>query len=1174
MTALETLRSALQAGAAVVAIAAPAPALAQAVTFNIPSRDLDGALQQFAVATDREILYAPVLVANRRSPGLVGQFTPEEALKRLLTGTNLEYRRVSPKVFVLQRGSGPVVARTSINNMQEAPGTPTTSARAPIGQGSLSGVARDAATGTPLAGARVSIEGTNLSTATDERGVYRFPAIPAGDYVVVFDYLGDPLQRSQVTVAAGEAASGDFMRGAGEETDIVVVGYASAIQRALNEQRTAPNASTVVSEDFLGGFPAETVSEALRRVPGVAFGRDPDSGEGSRITVRGFSSEAINVQVNGLELNGTNFERTIDLGGYLADNISKITIHKTLLPSHESTGSGGLVQIETRSGLDYGKFQFTASVEGERPVESGFGREYQANATLAGRLTPSLGIAASVAYRDTNRRGFDQSVLDATPQVLPAGFTSVFTVPFDQTFPFDEEFNSRLVTNLNVTDRVRDETSLLLGVNLAWDVADHTRLRLDAQRNELESFNFTSRTAIAFLTGGFDMPIPELGGEVRRRTVLNSFRPSIAPRAVDKDRVTTTVSLRGDTNIDRWRFKYKAGYSGTRERADTTNITLLGNTFANLTDIIDPATIQTNPDDNPAQTPRVVSGGIVELPNGAFIPSFTQAGFDILLDPANYRVLSGNRAMLDSQTDGLIGELSARYSPETWLDYIEAGAKYDRVERSAIDDLFATTSQGTLRNVLSISAIGNQFVSDLNPALIGSGNLSGVGLGFPFPVVSAAANEAFFDLFQSMPDRFRTTDLSEADPITTPGALQPASSVDERLSGYLETHLEFGRFDAILGARVERLTRSGATLAIPSVTLNEPAFRQEPRTTFIEAGLIDFLNVEAVDTTITPSFLINYRPTSNIVARLGYFRSTVLPSIQALRRPNQIFIDLRPNFNRVILREGNPDLRPTVTDNWDLDLAYYFQDSPGLVRAGLFYKKVANNFTNLLVQDAPAAEVRDRVLDRFGDLATTRPDLVAFNDDTEFLLSRPINAEGGRIYGFELEAIRQFNFLPGWLSGFGVIGNVTYTAADFPTLVSGRDAQGEVVNVTLDRPLEDQAAWVWNAALTYSRGGFEGRAIYTKQTESVVTYEVHDLNTVIPGYSTLDLRLSYNFKGPGGALYTLFLEGDDLLRDADDPDIRNATANSRGRGDSSFFFPNSLQFGGGRTVTLGARVRF
>ena len=141
-------------------------------------------------------------------------------------------------------------------------------------------------------------------------------------------------------------------------------------------------------------------------------------------------------------------------------------------------------------------------------------------------------------------------------------------------------------------------------------------------------------------------------------------------------------------------------------------------------------------------------------------------------------------------------------------------------------------------------------------------------------------------------------------------------------------------------------------------------------------------------------------------------------------------------------------------------------------------------------------------------------------------------------------------------------------------MVQGRTDDGTLTNFSLDRPLEDQAAWVYNAALTYARGGFEGRLIYTHQSSTVTAYEIHDLNSVIPSYSTLDLRMSYNFNGPGGGLFTIFLEGDDLLSDANEPDIRDAISNTPGREDARFFFPNTFQFSGGRTDTVGAKVRF
>lgn len=1176
MTYSASLRAAMMAGASAVAVIAT-PAAAQSITFAIPAQGLSGALQQFAVRTNRDLLYSPELVANLRSPGLSGSFTPEDGLRRLLAGTALAFHQPTPNVFVIQR-NGPRVASASLQSgMGDAPVEP---AAAATGEpSSLTGTVFDGATGTPIAGAAVRIEGTDLSTVTDDRGAYRFPDLAPGDYTIVLDYLGDAPRTETVTIAGGEPATLNFTRRT-ETGEIVVYGYSSGVQRALNQQRTALNNATIISEDFLGGFPAETVSEALRRIPGVAFGRNDDSGEGSRITVRGFSSELINVQVNGVDLQGTNFERSIDLSGYLAENISTITVHKTLLPSHQSTASGGFVQIETRSGLDYGDLQVSGSIEGESALGDGFGREWQANGTIGMKLTSNFGIAATISYRDTQRTNYDVAALTYVPAVLPVGYTSVPVIPASRQFPFDSAFNNRLIAGANYGARDRDETTLAASLNLAWDIGGHTRLRLDAQTNRRDTSTFITRSLVSYLMTGVEMPIEELGGEVRRRTVFSSLRPTVVLAASDQQLTTNTLSLRGDTDVGRWHFRYKAGYSGARQQSSNDGTTLLGATFTNLTDLIDPSTIVIQRDDDPARTPRVVDGAFILGRGGVPIPSLTPIGLDAMNNPANYSVSNAFRTITNSPTDAWTFEGSARYEAGSWLDYVEAGVRWDRTDRNSADANFATNSVGTLKTLSRFAPIAGRptTIADIDPGLFVPRSFDDIGIGFTLQGLSAAGNRAFFEALENFlvddpstpfnEARFTYLDYAEANPITNPNALAPASSAEQRLAGYVEAGLDLGKFEVVGGVRIEQIRRAGSALSLPSATL--PNGSAEPRETFIAAGLLDFFTTSATDITVAPTLLVNYRPRTNIVARFGYQRSTTLPPIQSLRRQPQYVVNLRSN--QVIVREGNPDLRPTYVDNFDVDLAYYFQDVPGLIRAGFFYKKTTNNPVNLLIADRPA-DIRAQVEAFFAPLATTRPDLIAFNADTEFLLARPTNGEGGVIWGVELEAIRRFNFLPGFLSGFGVIANVTYTSGDFPTLVSGRDDAGVLTTFTLDRALQDQAELVYNVSLTYERAGFSGRLSYTHQDLTVSAFEIHDLNTVLPAYSTLDLRLSYNFNA-GGGIFTIFLEGDDLLRDSDEPDIRNATASTPGREGEGFFFPNTFQYNGGRTFTLGVRARF
>lgn len=106
-----------------------------------------------------------------------------------------------------------------------------------------------------------------------------------------------------------------------------------------------------------------------------------------------------------------------------------MTIHKSLLPSHEANGSGGLVEIETKSGLDYGDFQFSLGLEGETGFDRDFGEEYQVNAVLAKKLTPSFGVAATVQYRKTDRLNYNANVSDYLPPCCRRGTITSSTCP-------------------------------------------------------------------------------------------------------------------------------------------------------------------------------------------------------------------------------------------------------------------------------------------------------------------------------------------------------------------------------------------------------------------------------------------------------------------------------------------------------------------------------------------------------------------------------------------------------------------------------------------------------------------------------------------------------------------------------------------------------------------------
>lgn len=74
---------------AVTAAFAQAP---RTIEYDIPPQSLSGALNAYALQSDKEILFSPDAVNARRSPGLQGRYTPDRALEILLTDSGLEVR--------------------------------------------------------------------------------------------------------------------------------------------------------------------------------------------------------------------------------------------------------------------------------------------------------------------------------------------------------------------------------------------------------------------------------------------------------------------------------------------------------------------------------------------------------------------------------------------------------------------------------------------------------------------------------------------------------------------------------------------------------------------------------------------------------------------------------------------------------------------------------------------------------------------------------------------------------------------------------------------------------------------------------------------------------------------------------------------------------------------------
>ena len=73
--------------------------------FDVPEGELEGALLTFSRQANLQILYSSELVSGLRSRGVQGDYTPDEALARLLSDTGLEYRYSNPSTITLHRNN-------------------------------------------------------------------------------------------------------------------------------------------------------------------------------------------------------------------------------------------------------------------------------------------------------------------------------------------------------------------------------------------------------------------------------------------------------------------------------------------------------------------------------------------------------------------------------------------------------------------------------------------------------------------------------------------------------------------------------------------------------------------------------------------------------------------------------------------------------------------------------------------------------------------------------------------------------------------------------------------------------------------------------------------------------------------------------------------------------------
>jgi len=228
------------------------------------------------------------------------------------------------------------------------------------GTSKIQGKVTDASTGEVLFGANIILTGTSLGAASGIDGDYLVNSVPPGTYTVQFTYIGYKSYKAEnVNVVPGKTLvlNAKLTLESIEGQTVVVTAQKQGQISAINQQLSSNSIKDIVAKDWIQEVPDVNAAESIGRLPGVSLQRN--GGEGDKIIVRGLSPQFNNVQIDGVQLQGVDFDRSVGLSIISDKMLEGIELSKSLTPDMDADALGGTVNLTTKEaeeGLHFNGF--------------------------------------------------------------------------------------------------------------------------------------------------------------------------------------------------------------------------------------------------------------------------------------------------------------------------------------------------------------------------------------------------------------------------------------------------------------------------------------------------------------------------------------------------------------------------------------------------------------------------------------------------------------------------------------------------------------------------------------------------------------------------------------------------------------------------------------------------
>ena len=921
---------------------------------------------------------------------------------------------------------------------------------------------------------------------------------------------------------------------------IVVTGFRASLESALNAKREDAGIVDVIKAEDMAKFPDTNLAESLQRIPGVVI--DRDAGEGRNITVRGLGLDFTRVRSNGIEAlattggtdssGGANRSRGFDFNVFAAELFNSITVRKSSSADVDEGSLGATVDLQTSRPFDFTGFKASASVQGryndlskktdprvaflvsntffDRKMgllisgafskrnlfEDGFSTVRWDNGPSAGGWCAPIGVTpANPATSTATTCGpAAQGVarLPNTPANIAAYNLASDPNNFHPRLPrYGRLTHDQDRTGITAAFQIKPQDGTLLTFDLLYSKLEATR-----QEDFIEAISFNRNLG----QGGKQQTSVVETAYAANGALLYGIYNGVDIRAESRfDQLSTTFSqpsLTLEQKIgESLRLNFKMGRADSKFRNPIQTTTTLDANNVNGY-IID---FRGND-----RLPRIVYPFDPTQPGGAFtlvtVPQVTTGTQPATVPNTGTSEIRIRPQGTNNRNDVATLDLAWEMVPDKLT--VKSGANYKkfkfdsyefrRVNQS--DSIFAPPAGTTIASLsTTISGFG------------GGQNLPG-GTPTTWVIPNLNAITQAYNIY---------CNCIISGPAGGPGdfTLSSTANGNARAGNRSVTETDTGGFlmadfiNEVAGFPIR------GNFGVRYVKTKQVA------TGYQATGGGTEVTVANTYTDTLPSANLAINVSRDFIIRLAAAKVMARPQLGFITPGGSI-----TTAGNLAITSGNPLLKPFRAKTFDASFEWYF-DKNALLGLGLFHKDIGTYIQTLRTNVA---------YNQTGFPLSLLP--ANFTGAEVFAVTTPVNTQGGKLNGYEINYQQPFTFLPGVWRNFGTLLNYTFVKSKIEYLVS------PTATTTISDDLLNLSPKSWNATLYFDDGRFSARVSTSYRMGFLTGVPALNNNDVAGKNSTTNVDASVSYKVTPNLELTL--EGVNLTNEVNDQFISRARNSS------------------------------